>query len=646
MNERILLLDRSPHAEALEQTLRALGYVVERCADGAPVEHRPAGELPAVALLDATPDGVDTGRFLGASGVPVVFLVRVEDDALLERAAAAEPFGYLVHPVADRQLALTLRATLAAQRRRADRRDGRSLSRGQLATMRHTGAVDLVMTMLETVGDGLVVMNGTGEMVYANPAALNMIGRADRETPVGDWVAGYEFFHADAKTPLELTDLPLFRAARGEATDDVEVFVRAGEGAEGTFLNVHGRPLVGEDGAVAGAVSVIRDITASKRAEAELRDTMAEHQAQNALMATVLDSIGDGLIVTDPEGRYLVFNRSAERLLGEPLSDAPVEGRAAVYGMYLPDGETPLPDAETPLIKALRGEHTNDVEIFVRNAHRPEGIFVSASGRPLRDESGALVGAVVTFRDITQMRQAHDDLEAANRVLHERAQTMEAVFQGINDGVLLVDAQGQVIFRNGSVDRMLGKGMVEKVDPSRWREGHGIFFPDAVTRLPLDDVPHMRALRGEPVEDVEMFIRNPKIPDGVHVSVDARPMYDPSGTLSGVVLVARDITNHHRAQQALTDAFAHGRLEVLDTIVHNVGNAINSVLTGVTTAREEVRDNVLLRRLSALAGSHRSPRRRLGRVRDGGPPRPEGVAVRGGPRQGLRATERPTRARH
>ena len=112
MNERILLVDRSPRAEALEQSLCALGYVVERCPDGAPVVQRPAEGLPAVAMLEATRDGVDAGRSLGACGVPVVFLVHAEDDALLEGAAAAEPLGYLVHPVHEQQLDLTLRATL------------------------------------------------------------------------------------------------------------------------------------------------------------------------------------------------------------------------------------------------------------------------------------------------------------------------------------------------------------------------------------------------------------------------------------------------------------------------------------------------------------------------------------------------------
>ena len=485
MKERVLLVDRSPHADALEQSLRGLGYVVERRADGATTERRAAEDRaaqdraaedwPALALLEASPDGVDAAGRLGACGVPIIFVVSGEDDALIERTEAAEPFGYLVHPMEERQLALTLRAALAARRRRATRSDDTSPSRAEPATMRRAGGV------------------------------------------------------------------------------------------------------------------------------AELRDVVAEHEEQRELMATVLNSISDGLIVTDREGRYLVFNSGAERLLGEPMSDTPPDERGRTYGMYLPDGKTPFPSAETPLARALRGEHTNDVEVFVRNAHQPDGISVTASGRPLRDQAGHLSGATIIFRDVTEMKRARDDLETANQLLHERTQTMEAVFEGMSDGVLLLDAEGTVLFRNGSVERMLGRGMIERVDPSRWREGHGIFFPDEVTRIPQEELPHMRAVRGEHCEDHEQFIRNPKIPNGVHLSVDARPMYDPSGAQSGVVLVARDITHHHRVQQALTDAFAHGRLEVLDTIVHNVGNAINSVLIGVTSVREEVRDNVLLRRLSALA---------------------------------------------
>ena len=56
-----------------------------------------------------------------------------------------------------------------------------------------------------------------------------------------------------------------------------------------------------------------------------------------------------------------------------------------------------------------------------------------------------------------------------------------------------------------------------------------------------------------------------------------------------------------RTEEALLQAFSQGRLEVLETILHNIGNAINSVAIGTGTIREELDDNLPLRRLLALA---------------------------------------------
>ena len=63
----------------------------------------------------------------------------------------------------------------------------------------------------------------------------------------------------------------------------------------------------------------------------------------------------------------------------------------------------------------------------------------------------------------------------------------------------------------------------------------------------------------------------------------------------------RDVTRQVRTEQALLEAFSEGRLEVLETILHNIGNAINSVAIGTGTIREELQDNLPLRRLHALA---------------------------------------------
>ena len=48
-------------------------------------------------------------------------------------------------------------------------------------------------------------------------------------------------------------------------------------------------------------------------------------------------------------------------------------------------------------------------------------------------------------------------------------------------------------------------------------------------------------------------------------------------------MIFRDVTHQVMAEEALTRAFTQGRLEIIDTVLHNIGNAINSVTTGIAT---------------------------------------------------------------
>src|SRR6267143_627274 len=65
------------------------------------------------------------------------------------------------------------------------------------------------------------------------------------------------------------------------------------------------------------------------------------------------------------------------------------------------------------LVRAMRGESVNEVEIFIRNAKMPDGRLLSITGRPLKDEKGALRGGVVVLHDITLQKQAKEALVRA-----------------------------------------------------------------------------------------------------------------------------------------------------------------------------------------------------------------------------------------
>ena len=69
----------------------------------------------------------------------------------------------------------------------------------------------------------------------------------------------------------------------------------------------------------------------------------------------------------------------------------------------------------------------------------------------------------------------------------------------------------------------------------------------------------------------------------------------------GGVAVFRDVTHRVIAEEALTQAFAQGRLEIVETILHNIGNAINSVTVGINVLQENIVGNQLINRFAALA---------------------------------------------
>ena len=181
--------------------------------------------------------------------------------------------------------------------------------------------------------------------------------------------------------------------------------------------------------------------------------------------------------------------------------------------------------------------------------------------------------------------------------LQHQIQLMQAIFDSISDGVIVADENGTLTF-NPSAERIIGSTL--DVLPDRWTEEYSIFYADQATPVPTEELPLVRAMRGEATDEMEMFIRTAAKPEGVHISASGRPIRMP-GAVRGGVTVFRDVTEKVRAEEALAQAFAQGRLEVMDTILHNIGNAITSVAIGIGTLKEELEKNPLIERLSALS---------------------------------------------
>jgi phosphoserine phosphatase RsbU/P len=149
----------------------------------------------------------------------------------------------------------------------------------------------------------------------------------------------------------------------------------------------------------------------------------ARHRLE--MLETAMQQVADGVIVVDRAGRFLFWNAAARKILGMDPLDVPPGEWSSVYGCFLPDKVTPCPPDQLPLARAMRGEHVREAELFIRNARKPEGTWISVNSAPLRDEGGEPSGGVIVFRDVTAHRRSDGVVRLLSKAIER---TTDAVF--------------------------------------------------------------------------------------------------------------------------------------------------------------------------------------------------------------------------
>jgi eukaryotic-like serine/threonine-protein kinase len=217
-----------------------------------------------------------------------------------------------------------------------------------------------------------------------------------------------------------------------------------------------------------------------------------------------------------------------EILTGQP----PFTGPEILEVLRRVQEEEPIPPAR------LNPEVPPALEVVCLRAMAKEPADRYSSASELAQE-------VQQWQDV-QRRQAEDALRQQTRILH-------SILDSMADGVVVADRDGQFMLFNRAADRMLGIGLTD-APPEQWAERYGCYLPDGVTAYRTEELPLVRAFRGEAADGVEVFMRNANLPDGILISVNARPLRDDDGLLRGGVAVFRDITDQKHAEEALRES--------------------------------------------------------------------------------------------
>jgi len=157
---------------------------------------------------------------------------------------------------------------------------------------------------------------------------------------------------------------------------------------------------------------VCQDVTERKRAEGEREQLLVQLDA-------VLNSITEGVVISDLEGNVLTMNPAALSLHGFRSMEQvqkPLHQFQAEFEVSFLDGR-PVPLDQWPMARVLRGERFTDYELLVRRKDTGILWIASYSGTPARTQAGDHILCVITLRDITERKRAEEALRKSEMKL-------------------------------------------------------------------------------------------------------------------------------------------------------------------------------------------------------------------------------------
>ncbi len=295
------------------------------------------------------------------------------------------------------------------------------------------------------------------------------------------------------------------------------------------WMRVRVAPYLRVDHQVRRLIGTATDITEQVMVQEALR-------RQTSILELILNSMHEGVIVCDGNGELLLVNHSAEAMLklDEPLTSVAQVKAIHTHEQSLQAGLRAW--HQHPLVRALKGETVADYELSLYDRRRGLAMTLSHASAPLKSASGAIIGAVDVFRDVTDSHRARHDLQRAEE--HFRL-----LVEGTTDyAIFMLDVDGLVVSWNPGAERILGYRKEE------------IIGKDFATFFTVED-----QVRGEPLRKLRQAVAEGRSEeDSWRLRKDGQrfwctgvigALHDDEGKVKGFVEIMRDHTERRLAEQ-------------------------------------------------------------------------------------------------
>src|SRR5712692_7044594 len=304
--------------------------------------------------------------------------------------------------------------------------------------------------ILDSMSDGITVVDENGRFVLRNSAAEHIAGVAPQNVTLADWRSSCIVCLPDGKTPCPDDLLPTARALRGESVESAELFVRHAHAPEGKWVSVTARPFRDEQGKPKGGIAIYRDITARKQSEHALHGSETRYR-------TLFEKNLAGILRTMPDGRVLECNEAFAKMLG-------YESGAELAALKAPAFYCQQSD-RNQILERLRehGSVTQQEICFRRKDGSPVWILANMNLVETDDEGGG-ASVISTTLDISERKRSREELR-------ESQQRFAAFMRHLPGVAFMKNRQGQYVFCNDAAQGLFDREseqFVGKTDREVW----------------------------------------------------------------------------------------------------------------------------------------------------------------------------------
>jgi PAS domain S-box-containing protein len=548
-------------AANLESIIRELGYSVL-----GPV---PSGEeaidllqkhVADLVLMDielaGALNGIETAERIGHSrDIPIVFLTGFSHDPLLDQAKIVAPYGYLVKPVPERELAATV--TMSLHRHALDRelRESRKALAASEARYRY---------LFEQSPVGIFRISLEGRILLTNLEFAKMLGCASMEEAVATFTDLKHQLFADPDSHQRFVNLLHIQG-------EVKLFNCQWQKKDGPLIWISMNARLSAAGAETGDLAVIDgfalDITEHKRAEKELQESEEKYRLLH-------ESAGLGIGYYTPDGVVVSYNEIASRHMNGRPED--FKGKS-IHDLFPKEAALVYMDRiKKAIISEAPQVYEDRVELLKKITW-----YLSTFTRIL-DSNGILLGVQIISNDITEHKQAEIALRQSEEKFRLLVNT--APF-----GIQLTDLEGKIVYSNPAHHKIQGYKPNELIGMYIW----DLMANDSHRAVAKQYYQTIISENPEPT----MYFNRDKTKDGreIDVQVNWDYVHNDKGQISGLISIIEDITERKRAEEEKKILNAQlqqaQKLEAIGTLAGGIAHDFNNILGAIVGYSEMIRDD-------------------------------------------------------